>query len=373
MEGHNATFVLTNNPTNPHFDILGLVQSVKLDGVAQAFGGTWTYVQSNTVTEIDPGTHHTIFISWDNNNNISVSNFKIKGIVLSSSPVFNNQNITLSTPVQANLTELLLWNINGNLVATLPMNLPLIAGQLTNIPGQLVDTSSVIGTQSYYEQAIITSTTSIGIVTSNIQTLNLGNFTSGNLNFNQTNTNTIPIYFIRKDLNTTDTRLSVIYPNFMSMKCNLGYVFAFTNKTYGPPLTNVPFSGINVNSSFKFHNIQNEIINVLCTDINSNQTGKYVLTQNKLPLQDQINQFRGGTFGTKGQFGAIDLVSLIGIIIAMIGFNRINETVGAFFAGTIIGVEAFFGFITIPTFIFAALIITIMVIVLSTRKTSVNF
>jgi len=329
-------------------------------------------VLSNTYTEILPGTHHTIFISWDGGS-ISVSSFKIKGYVLSSSAVFNNQNITLSTPVNANLTTLLLWNTNGNLVATKNLNVPLTAGILTPIVASLVDTTQVIGTQTYFEQAVITTPSSVSVITSNTFTLNLGQLTSGSLNFNQTNTNVIPIYFIRKDLNTTDTRLSVIYPNFMSMKCNLSYLFAFTNKTYGPPLPNVPFDPNNSNSSFKFHDIQHEIINVNCTDTITNQNAKYVLTQNRLPIQDQVDKFRSGAFGTHGQFGILDFATLIGIIISMIGFNRVNETVGAFFCGTIIGVLAFFGFITIPTFIFAALIITIMLIVLSTRKTGGGF
>jgi len=317
------------------------------------------------------------------------SGFTIKGFVLSSSAVFNNQNITITSPSTANVTALLLWNTNGQLVASCTVGAPncgglptiLNANVKTTIPITLADTTPRLsGAQSYYEQAIIQSSGGgLQTITSNTVTLNLGTFTAGTLNFtNQTNTNVIPIYFIRSGQglpNSTDTRLSVIYPNSMNntLKCNLAYVFAFTNKTYGPPLSSATFDPQNRNSSFRFHNIQHEIVNVLCTDTVTNTTGKYVLTQNRLPLQDQVDQFRNGTFGTHGQLGILDFLSVVGVILSMIGFNRINETVGVFFAVAIQGALAFFGIIQLPTFIFSALIVTAMMIVLSTRKSNVNF
>jgi hypothetical protein len=159
----------------------------------------------------------------------------------------------------------------------------------------------------------------------------------------------------------------------MNIKCNLGYQFAFVNQTYGPPLANVPYQGSNVNSSFKFHNVQNEIINVICTDTITNSTGRYVISQNVFPFQTQITQFRSGTFGTQGNFGIFDFVSLGVIIISMIGFNRKNESVGMFFSIGIIGVAAFYGIVTLPTFIIGAIVVIGVLAYTSTRKQSEVF
>ena len=190
-----------------------------------------------------------------------------------------------------------------------------------------------------------------------------------------TNTNVAPIYFIRHDWNTTDTTLSVIYPNTMSMECNLAYTFAITNKTYGPPLAGVPYTPDpnHTNSSFKFHDIQNEIVTTKCTDSISKQNATYVITQSSFPFQQQISAFRNGQFGTQGNFGAFDFVSLGVIIISMIGFNRKNEAVGAFFAVSITGACAFFNIITWPTFIIGAVMVVAIIAYTSTRKQAEAF
>ena len=52
----------------------------------------------------------------------------------------------------------------------------------------------------------------------------------------------------------------------------------------------------------------------------------------------------------------------------MIGFNRVNETVGVIFSVAIIGACAFFGLIALPTFIAGAITIGVLIAILSTRK-----
>src|SRR2546426_9640477 len=94
VENHNATFFITNTPVNPKIDVLGKLQAVSLDGNIQAYGSTWSYTFSGTYTEINPGTHKTIYVSWDGGP-IVTSGFIIKGYTLSSASVYSNQNITL--------------------------------------------------------------------------------------------------------------------------------------------------------------------------------------------------------------------------------------------------------------------------------------
>ena len=69
-----------------------------------------------------------------------------------------------------------------------------------------------------------------------------------------------------------------------------------------------------------------------------------------------------------GMFGALDLITLFGIIFATIGFNRINESVGGFFLLVILGVMAFFEIIVWPTALSGAIAVVIMLVVMSTRK-----
>jgi hypothetical protein len=303
------------------------------------------------------------------------SSFTLTGYILANNGIFNPPKITLAAPPTANLTSLMLFNGNGQLLSfqNFSPGIALTANTQATIPATLQDNSNPSGTVSYYEQAVIQSGSTTSTLTSNTITLTYGSITNGNLNFNQTNTNTVPIYFIRKDLNKTDTRLSVIYPNTMNMKCNLGYQFAFINQTYGPPISNIPYQGSNVNSSFKFHNVQNEIINVICIDTITNSTGRYVITENVFPFQTQVAQFRAGQFGTQGNFGIFDFVSLGVIVLSMIGFNRKNESVGMFFSIGIIGAAAFFGIVTLPTFIIGAIIVVGTLAYTSTRKQSEVF
>ena len=282
----------------------------------------------------------------------------------------------MTSPVSGSVSSLLLWNTNGALVNFQNFNPPLtvLANNATKIPANLQDNSNPTGPQTYYEQAVVQTVSGVTLITSNQVPLNFGIFQSNNLNFNQTNTNTENIYFIRHDQNSTDTRLSVIYLNSMNMQCNFGYVFAMTNKTYGPPLANVVYQSLpQVNSSFQFHNIQNEVINVHCEDVISKQNATYVLTQTHFPFQQQIANFRNGTYGTQGQFGIFDFTSLAVIIVSMIGFNRKNEAVGAFFCITIIGVAAFFQIITWYTFLVGAIIVGGLLAYMTTKKQSEVF
>lgn len=206
----------------------------------------------------------------------------------------------------------------------------------------------------------------------NTQTLTFTpfNYTAGNLTLGQTNSVLEPITFATSTPNSTTTDLMVTYPNTYNMSCNLGYQFAQNNRTYYN-LPSTPIIGSNLETStFTFRNATNDIITATCTDLKSNATNKYVLTQNstQFPLIQQVDEFRAGVFGTHGNFGAIDFITLLVVIISMIGLNRVNETVGVVFSIAIVGALAYFHIIQFPTIIFAAIAVILVIVVTSTRK-----
>ena len=62
------------------------------------------------------------------------------------------------------------------------------------------------------------------------------------------------------------------------------------------------------------------------------------------------------------------MITLLVIIIAMIGLNRVNEAAGVIFAIMVLGSFAFFGIIQWPTIFLGALAIVLLVAITSTRK-----
>ena len=175
----------------------------------------------------------------------------------------------------------------------------------------------------------------------NIATINGVSFTIGNINVTQSNPDRIGIRFERTDLNSTASYLNVTYADTYDLACNFFYEFARTNNTY-TDLTNSTAGEGFVESSFLLTNSDRDVIQVKCWDQLTNDTGRYIITQSTFPILEQISNFRAGQYGTAGMFGAIDFITLIVIIISMIGFNRIDETVGVIFNTFFIFGLAFF-------------------------------
>lgn len=194
------------------------------------------------------------------------------------------------------------------------------------------------------------------------------NFTVGTINVNATNPNTIDIFYERVDLNSTALRLNIIYPNTFDLECNVAYKYARTNNTYSN-LTAAAYTTTQDLSSFTFTNVNNEIIKIYCQDTNTMIGAPYLITISNFPLLEQIQSFQNGDYGTEGDFGFLDLITLIVVILSMIGFNRQNPTVGGIIAIMILGATAYFDIITIPTIIFGILAVVIMLIITTTRKT----
>ena len=112
----------------------------------------------------------------------------------------------------------------------------------------------------------------------------------------------------------------------------------------------------------------NEVVDVFCWDQYTNDSGKFLITQTAFPLLENIQGFRDGDFGTSGDFGVLDFITMIAIIISMVGLNRVNESVGVVFSILIIGGLAVFGIIEWPTIMTASVVLIAMVIIASTRK-----
>ena len=196
------------------------------------------------------------------------------------------------------------------------------------------------------------------------------NFIIGDISVpSDTNPNVVDISFTRNDINSTALDLVVKFPNTYNITCNMAYNFARTNNTYTNLDTAIVDGDYN-STTFSFTGIDNEIVDVNCWDGDgANYTGgTYLITQTNFPLLEQIQNFRNGTYGTMGMFGAIDFITMVVIIFSMIGFNRVNEAVGVFFNIALVGALAVFGIIELPTIIFGALAVIVMFAITSTRK-----
>lgn len=190
-----------------------------------------------------------------------------------------------------------------------------------------------------------------------------GSFTPGSLTLNYTNPFKAPFTFSRTDVNSTYTNLDVFYPASFNSTCKLSFNLGLTNNTY----SNLPTS----HATFHFIGVNNEVVNVDCLNTNGNETGTYVLTQSQtsFPLVQQIKDFRAGKMGTLGKFGAFDMVTLLGLILSIIGFNRVNESVGVVFNVALIGVLSFFGILAWPVILSSGIALVLVLIISSTRKT----
>ncbi len=248
---------------------------------------------------------------------------------------------------------------------------------ITNDTGDSDTESSVIGLSEATPYSFSVSAWTEGGVNFtgakilNVTTLedfSLANFTVGSFDVNVTNSDITSMLFEREDINSTALLLNIVYPDSYLLGCNFDYEFANFNQTYlSIPRTTV--SADNVESSFQFNNVDNEIIDVYCWDrTNPQNNGVYIITQTDFPLLQQIEAFRSGDYGTEGDIGVIDFITLIVIIISMIGLNRVNESVGAIFSIVILGSLAYFGIIELPTIIFGAIAVVLMLVITSTRK-----
>lgn len=182
-------------------------------------------------------------------------------------------------------------------------------------------------------------------------------FTPGTFDLNATGIDIRTFKFSRNDT-ATSTILSVTYPNTFNATCNFYYKFAMTNRSY-TNLADVAVNAAEDRATFTFSGLNNDIIDVNCYNTPSNVTGRYLITQSHFPFQDQLDNFRNGTYGTYGDFGAFDFITIIAVIASMIGFNRVNELVGVTLSAVMIGALAFFDLIAWQTTLTASFAVLI--------------
>lgn len=182
-----------------------------------------------------------------------------------------------------------------------------------------------------------------------------------------TNTEDFQIFFDRDDINSTAIQVDVTYSDTYDLSCDLAYQMARFNQTYSN-LTETVVNADEVSSSFVFINATGDIINIKCWDTLTGDEAYYVLTITEFPFLEQIDNMRNGTYGTYFQIGAIDGVTLMVCILAMIGFNRTNPIAGIFFLVVTVGVLSAFGIITYPIVMYPALALLFVWAFISTRK-----
>ena len=190
-----------------------------------------------------------------------------------------------------------------------------------------------------------------------------GDLTTGDI----TNTEDFQIFFDRSDINASAIQVDVTYSDTYDLSCDLSYQLASSNQTYSN-MTETVVSADEVESSFLFINATGDIIHIKCWDVNTGDEAMYVLTITDFPFLDQIGNMRDGTYGTYFQIGAIDGVTLMICILAMIGFNRTNPIGGIVFLVITIGVLSFFEIITYPVIMYPALALLMVWGYISTRK-----
>lgn len=343
--------------------IKGHIAQVRLDGIYYPLGTNWSFNSVTNETTISVKSHQDIFVSWSGGT-VTTHGLFLRGSIFGATAYFNPLKVFVSTPPITNVTEIGLFNTDGLLydhIFSPPLSVT--SGSNFTIPYKFNDTST--GVQTYTAEAIVQSGSNFTIVVSNQLTFYFGSFTPGNLSLNYTNPLSTPFKFTRTNINSTYTKLDVFYPASFNSTCNLSYKFALTNNTYH----NLPTS----QATFQFVGQDNEVVDVKCLNENGNQTGNYILTQSQsgFPLVQQIKDMRSGAakVGTLGNFGAFDMVTLLVLILSIIGFNRVNESVGAVFNVALIGVCAYFGIIEWPVILSSSVALVLVLIISSTKKT----
>lgn len=195
----------------------------------------------------------------------------------------------------------------------------------------------------------------------------LANVTFPSVAINQTNPEIVDFFFERTDIDANTVQLNITYPEHYDTAVTFRYNLAQTEDTY-TNLSTVDVEDGRVEASFTLNNPERDVIDVRAVDLNTNHTGNYVLTITDFHLLGLIEDFRAGDFGTLGMFGAVDFITLGVMIMAMIGFNRVNETAGVLVAVMIVGATAWFGIIQLPAIIFGAIIVVVMLAIVTTRR-----
>ena len=346
LVGSNSTTYTDSNNVEPDQSIAYAVRGISLVGTGLLSNNTLVSTGSAAVLDLSANNviGNSLVLTWTEP---TYSAGTVIGYQINyTAPGFGEPNIIYKANTGTSSTVLPLSGLNYN------ANYTWTVGVITP--------TGVNATGNWYN---VTTGSDASIVSANV--------TSG-IDMDATNTDEIEqIKFVRTDNADGTTTLDVIHPNYYTLECNMQSKFAMTNQNY----TNLPTTIIDGNdkkASFVFTGLENEVITVVCTDTvySPYDSAQYILTQNDFPLLQQIGNFTDGTYGTMGMFGVIDLVTLGGILISMIGFNRVNHVVGGVFAVVLFSVMGIypFQFIQQTTAIIGILATLLMLFIATQRK-----
>ena len=182
------------------------------------------------------------------------------------------------------------------------------------------------------------------------------------------NPETIPIAFEHHTVNSTTTNVKVIYDSSYALACDFRYPISQSNHTY-TGLTENAISGTEVYSNFTLNGYGNELLDIYCWDTLDNSTnGRDRIGTTSIPLVGQVNSFQTGAFGTSGQFGALDLMTLLIVIVSMIGFNRTHPIVGVAFMAAFIGAMTYYHVIAEQTTYLGAIALMVALAIIYGRR-----
>ena len=195
-------------------------------------------------------------------------------------------------------------------------------------------------------------------------------FDVGNVNLPKgPNPTSNPIKFSLNEIDDDTDDLVVTYDSSQDLSCTFDYKFSRENQTYSDLLKTPTGSGSAVTSTFTINDAENDIIDIYCWDIlNPDTDESYRISQESVPLFNQITDFQDGLFGTGGNFGALDFVTLLAIVVSMIGFNRVNPAVGIIVMVFVLGALSYYGLIELTTLIFGVIALVILLAIGTVRK-----
>jgi hypothetical protein len=157
-----------------------------------------------------------------------------------------------------------------------------------------------------------------------------------------------PILFTKTSVGN-NTNLMLTYGSALDVTCETTTPFTSGKTTYAN-LAETPIGGGKVSHTISFQNSENSIVDVMCYDqTDPTINGQARITQNIIPLKNQMDDFSNNIFGTGSSFAAIDLMTLIVVIVGMIGFNRKNPAVGLGLMAGVLGILSVFQIITMET------------------------
>ena len=158
---------------------------------------------------------------------------------------------------------------------------------------------------------------------------------------NEVNPNQAPILFT-KTVVGNNTNLMLTYSSALDITCETTTPFTSGKNTYAN-LAETSLGNGKVFHTISFQNSDNTVVDVMCYDqTDPTIKGQARITQNIIPLKLQVDDFQNNVFGTGTTFGAIDLVTLIVVIVSMMAFNRKNPAVGLSVMAGMLGILSIF-------------------------------